>query len=121
MDQVAQIAGDIEESFDMGQVTGAVFLDLTVAYDTIWLTGLHLKIQKRIYCRKTSDLIMNLIYNRSFILFAGVEASKPYKLNKNAVAKESILSPTLYNIYNSDFPSTSRKTYMVAVRSPQRP
>ena len=30
----------------MGQATGAVLLDLTASYDTVWLTGLHLKIQK---------------------------------------------------------------------------
>ena len=30
----------------MGQVTGAVFLDLTAAFYTVPLTGLHLKIQK---------------------------------------------------------------------------
>ena len=64
----------------MGQVTEAVFLDLTAAYDTVWLTGLHLKIQKAISCRKTTDLIMNLFSNRLFVHFAGGEASKPYKL-----------------------------------------
>ena len=97
----------------MGQVTRAVFLDLTAAYDTVWLTGLHLKIQKALSCRKTTDLIMNLFYNRSFVLFAGGEASKPYKL-KNGVAQGSILAPTLYTIYTSDFPSTSCKRYRYA-------
>ena len=37
----------------MEQVTGAVFLDLTAAFGTVWLTGLHLKIQKAISCSKT--------------------------------------------------------------------
>ena len=113
LDQVAQITDDIEESFDMGQVTGAVFLDLTAAYDTEWLTGLHLKIQKAISCRKTTDLIVNFLYNRSFVLFAGGKASKPYKL-KDGVAEGSILAPTLYNVYTSDFQSTACKRYMYA-------
>ena len=39
MDQVAQITEDIEKFFDIGQVTGVVFLDLTAAYNTVWLTG----------------------------------------------------------------------------------
>ena len=91
LDQVAQITDDIEKSFDMGQVTGAVFLDLTAAYDTAWRTGLYLKKQKAISCRKTTDVIMNLLYKRSFILFADGEASKPYKL-KNDVAQGSILA-----------------------------
>ena len=50
LDQVAEITDDIEESFDTGQVTGAVFLDLTAAYNTVWLIGLHLKMQKAISC-----------------------------------------------------------------------
>ena len=48
LNQEAQITDDIEESFDMGPVTGAVSLDLIAAYDTVWLTGLQLKIQKAI-------------------------------------------------------------------------
>ena len=113
IDQVVRITEDIEEPFDMVQVTGAVFLDLTAAYDTVWLTGLHLKIQKPISFRKTTELIMNLLYHRSFVFFTGGKASKPSKL-KNGVAQGSILAPTLYNIYTTDFPSTSCKRYMYA-------
>ena len=40
--KVAQITDNLEQSFDMGQVTGAVFLDLTAPYDTGWLIGLRL-------------------------------------------------------------------------------
>ena len=54
---------------------------------------------------------MNLLYNRSFVLFAGGEASKPYKL-KNGVVQGSILAPTLYNVYTSDFLLISCKRYM---------
>ena len=56
---------------------------------------------------------MNLFHNRSFVLFAGSEASKPYKL-KNGVVQGSILAPTLYNVYTSDFSLTSCKRYMYA-------
>ena len=47
LDQVAQITDDIKESFDMRQVTGAVFLNLTTTYDTVRPTSLHLKTIKR--------------------------------------------------------------------------
>ena len=105
----------------MGQVTGALFLGLTAAYDTVWHTGFYLKIQKAIFyekvyptkTRKTTDLVVNLLHNRSFVLLAGGEASKPYKL-KNGVAQGSILAPTLYNIYASDFQSISCKRYLYA-------
>ena len=84
---MAQITDDIEEAFDMGKVTRAVFLDITAAYDTVWLTGLHPKIQKATVCyimqiNNDTDLIMNLLYNQLLILFEGGKAtgSKPYKL-----------------------------------------
>jgi len=56
---------------------------------------------------------MNMLYNRSFVLFVNGKASRPFKL-KNGVAQGSILAPTLYNIYTADFPTTSCKRYMYA-------
>ena len=35
LDQVRQLTENIKESYDRGQVTGAVFLHLTAAYDTV--------------------------------------------------------------------------------------
>ena len=35
LDQVAQITDNIEESFDMGQVTEAVFPDIPATFDTV--------------------------------------------------------------------------------------
>ena len=54
--------------------------------------------QKAISCRKTADLIMNLLYNQSFVLFAGGKASKSYKL-KNGAAQGSILAHALHHLY----------------------
>ena len=113
LDQVAQLTDTIEDSFDRGQATGAVFLDLTAAYDTVWLQGLHMKLQKFISCGKITDLIMNLLLNRSFVLSAGCQTSKPSRL-KNGVAQGSVLAPTLYNIYTADFPKTSSLRFMYA-------
>ena len=113
LDQLIQLTDNIEESHDKGQFTGAIFLDLTAAYDTVWLQGLHLKLQHSISCSKITDLIMCLLYNRSFVLYAGCQMSKPFRL-KNGVAQGSVLAPTLYNIYTSDFPQTSSQRYMYA-------
>ena len=44
--QVAALASYTESGFQQNLKTGAVFLDLTAAYDTIWHTGLLFKLSK---------------------------------------------------------------------------
>ena len=112
VDQVARLTQSIEQAFDSKHVTGAVFLDLTAAYDTVWHQGLHLKLQRLISSGHLTDFIMELLYTRSFVLFTSDgQSSRPYRL-KNGVAQGSVLAPTLYNIYTSDFPATSATRYM---------
>jgi len=49
----------IENGFEKTLKTGAVFLDLTAAYDTIWHTGLLYKLSKCIpfWCIHTVELL----------------------------------------------------------------
>ena len=95
-------------------LTGAVFLDLTAAYDTVWHQGLRLKLQRMISSEKMTTFIMELLTNRSFTLFSSHgKCSKLYRL-KNGVAQGSVLAPTLYNIYTADFPTTVSTKYMFA-------
>ena len=114
VDQVARLTQSIEHAFDSKLVTGAVFLDLTAAYDTVWHQGLRLKLQRMISNVHLTDFIMELLYTRSFVLFTSDgQRSRPHRL-KNGVAQGSVLAPTLYNIYTSDFPDTSSTRYMYA-------
>ena len=114
VDQVTRLTQTIEHAFDDKQVTGAMFLDLTAAYDTVWHQGLHLKLQRMIRSSHLTDFIMELLYTRSFVLFnSDGQRSIPHRL-KNGVAQGSVLAPTLYNVYTSDFPATLAKRYMYA-------
>jgi len=45
-DQVPALTTFIENGFQQNLKTGAVFLDLTAAYDTVWHTGLLYKVSK---------------------------------------------------------------------------
>ena len=45
-DQVAALITFTENGFQQNLTTGAVFLDLTAAYDTVWHTGLLYKLSK---------------------------------------------------------------------------
>jgi len=106
-DQVTKLTQTIEHAFQYKQIFGAVFLDLTSAYDTVWHKGLHLKLLKSFDCKHMSKYIMELQYNRSFILSTSDgQSSKPHKVT-NGVAQGLVLAPVLYNIYTSDFPATT--------------
>ena len=50
VDQVASLTQNIEQAFDDKNVCGAIFLDLTAAYDTVWHLGLYLKLLKELAC-----------------------------------------------------------------------
>ena len=45
---VTLLTQNIEDAFDAGEKAGVVLLDLSAAYDTVWLRGLHLKLLQMI-------------------------------------------------------------------------
>ena len=55
---------DIEDSFQSGEK--AVFLDLTAAYDAVWLHGLHMKLLETV--PDIMRFIMEMLRNHSFRL-----------------------------------------------------
>ena len=103
VDQVCRLTQNIEQAFHDRHVAGSVFIDLKAAYDTVWHKGLHLKLSELLQCSKMSNLIMNLLHCRSFILDTNDgQSSRSFNL-KNGVAEGSVLAPTLSNVYTSDF------------------
>ena len=66
--KVTLLTQDIEDSFQKGEKVCAVFLDLTAAYDTVWLHGLHLKLLQTIPGRHMVGFIMEMLTNLSFTL-----------------------------------------------------
>ena len=86
-------------------------MDLTAAYDTAWHRGLRLKLQRHITSEKLTNFIMELLTNRSLVLYTDHgQSSKPYR-SKNGVAQGSVLAPLLYNLYTADLPSTLSTRY----------
>ena len=67
MDQVTLLTQDIEGSFQANEKAGVVLLDLTGAYDTVWLRGLHLKLLRTIPDRHMVKFLMEMLSNHSFI------------------------------------------------------
>ena len=68
VDQVVLLTQNIEDSFETKKKAGAVFIDLTAAYDTVWHRGLTSKLLRLLPDYHMVRIIMELVRNRSFTL-----------------------------------------------------
>ena len=109
-DQVVLLTQSIEDSFVAKKKAGAVFVDLTAAYDTVWHRGLTCKLLRILPDKHMIRMIMELVRNRSFTLTTGDSKQSRLRSRKNGVPLGSVLAPLLFNIYKYDLPSIiSRK------------
>jgi len=71
IDQVTLLTQHIKHSFSGKKKAGAVFADLTAAYDTVWHGGLTCKLLRLLTDWHTVHMIMEMVGNRSFTLVTG--------------------------------------------------
>ena len=71
VDQAVLLTQNIEDSFEAKKKAGAVFVDLTAAYDTVWHRGLTCKLLRLLSDKHIVRMIMELVRNRSFTLTTG--------------------------------------------------
>ena len=110
VDQVVLLTQNIEDSFEAKKKTGAVFVNLTTAYDTVWHRGLTCKLLRLLPDKHMVRMIMELVRNRSFTLTTGDSKQSRLRRLKNGVPQGSVMAPFLFNIYTYDLPSMiSRK------------
>jgi len=114
VDQVTLLTQDIEDSCLAKKKAGAVFVDLTAAYDTIWRCGLTCKLLQLLPDRHMVRMITELVGNRSFTLTTGNGKRSRFRRLKNGVPQGSVLAPFLFNIYISDLPTTVSRKYAYA-------
>jgi len=111
-DQVAALTTFIENGFQQQLKTGAVFLDLTAAYDTVWHTGLLAKLTQNMpywFCR----LVELLLRGRRFRVHMGNDVSA-WRNQLNGLPQGSVLAPTLFNLYTNDLPVTTSRRFIYA-------
>jgi hypothetical protein len=111
--QVLLMVTHIENGFKNKQKSGAVFLDLTYAYDTVWKRGLLLKLAKILKYKTSIQLINNMLSDRKFKIHINGRENK-YKCLQNGLPLGTILSLILFNVYTSDFVNTTSRKFMYA-------
>ena len=113
MDQVVLLTQNIEDSFEAKKKAGAVFVDLTAAYDTVWHRCLTCKLLRLLPDKHMVCMIMELVWNRSFTLTTSDSKQSRLRCLKNDVPHGSVLA-LLFNIYVYDLPSTVSRRHAYA-------
>lgn len=65
-EQVLSMVTHVKNGFQERKKSGAVFLDLTCAYDTVWKRGLLLKLANSLNYKMTVRLIESMLADRKF-------------------------------------------------------
>jgi hypothetical protein len=84
----------------------AVFLDIEKAFDTLWHPGLLYKLSTMEFSTNLIKLIGSFLSQRKFRVSVEGEMITPRDI-KAGVPQDSVLPPTLYNLYINDTPQTT--------------
>ena len=90
-----------------------MFVDLSAAYDTVWLRGLTLKLLRILPSKEMVRVIMSMISQRRFHVHIGGKKSRCRTL-LNGVPQGCVIAPLLFNLYTHDIPPTTSKKYIYA-------
>lgn len=94
----------VKSDFNRSQSTGMVLLDIKAAFDSVWHEGLIYKLNLLNFPPQIIKIIRSFLSDRSFAVHICGTHSRIYSLSAGC-PQGSCLSPLLYNIYTSDFPT----------------
>ena len=103
--QLARLVERITRNFGEKRLTGAVFLDVAKAFDTVWIDGLLYKLTLLNF---PSYIVHTIPYFRDRTFEASFQtATSSRRGMKAGVAQGGLISPVLFSLYVNDMPSPS--------------
>jgi hypothetical protein len=104
--QLIRIVERFSRNFDEKRLTGAVFLDVAKAFDTVWVDGFLYKLTILTFpsylVKPTSSYLNSRTFEASF-----KSATSTIRRMRAGVAQGGIVSPVLFSLYVNDMPSPS--------------
>lgn len=108
----ALLLDDIRKAADKGKITGAIFIDLSKAFDTLGHATLLAKLKQYGVSNVTLQWFESYLFDRKQIVGFDDELSDPYPV-LCGVPQGSILGPLLFLILFNDFPDILKKADVV--------
>ena len=99
--QLLNLTEHIEDGYEKRLITGAVFVDLSAAYDTVNHRRLLSKVLEMTGDIHLTDLIRTMLENRRFFVVLNGKKSR-WRRQRNGLPQGSVLAPMLFNIYTND-------------------
>ena len=101
--QLLNVTEHIEDGYEKRLITGAVFVDLSAAYDMVNHRRLHSKVLEITGDVQLTDLILTMLENRRFFVVLNGKKSR-WRRQRNGLPQGLALVPMLFNIYTNDQP-----------------
>jgi hypothetical protein len=105
--QLARLLERVNRNFDERRLTGAVFLDVTKAFDTVWVEGLLYKITIFNFLPHLVETLSSYLNHRTFQTYFK-SATSTRRTMWAEVTHGGLISPVLFSLYMNDMPKTSR-------------
>ena len=97
----------VSRNFDEKRLTGAVFLDVAKAFDTVWVAGHLYKLTNLNFPSYLVKVISSYLNGRT-IEASFQTATSTIRRMRVGVAQGGIISPVLFSLYVNNMPSPSR-------------